>query len=153
MLYVAVSLIIHETDEHLFRQVSTCTGHYQLPIFHCTNVHPKIGSPTILMTSWAITRSQQKVCDYNFDYELCELIGFYKIIETNTGCELFYLTVLRQTITDKIKPFKMERFVWKHSCLMRVPFTDLVIVCSLYLRKLTTLLAQTLYLFCKPNWN
>ena len=26
-------------DEHLFGQVSTCTGHYQLPIFRCTNVH------------------------------------------------------------------------------------------------------------------
>ena len=24
----------------LFRQVSTCTGRYQLPIFRCTNVHP-----------------------------------------------------------------------------------------------------------------
>ena len=27
-------------DQHLFRQVSTCTGRYQLPIFHCTIVHP-----------------------------------------------------------------------------------------------------------------
>ena len=25
----------------LFGQVSTCTGHYKLPIFHCTNVHPR----------------------------------------------------------------------------------------------------------------
>ena len=24
----------------LFRQVSTCTGHIQVPIFRCTNVHP-----------------------------------------------------------------------------------------------------------------
>ena len=28
-------------DEHLFWQVSTCTRHYQLPIFRCTNVHPQ----------------------------------------------------------------------------------------------------------------
>ena len=26
-------------DEHFFRQVSTRTGRYQLPIFCCTNVH------------------------------------------------------------------------------------------------------------------
>ena len=28
-------------DEHSFWQVSTCTGCNQLPIFHCTNVHPR----------------------------------------------------------------------------------------------------------------
>ena len=27
------------SDEHLFRQVSSCTGRYQLLIFRCTNVH------------------------------------------------------------------------------------------------------------------
>ena len=29
-----------DCDEHLFGQVITCTGRYQLPIFRCTNVHP-----------------------------------------------------------------------------------------------------------------
>ena len=29
-----------DCDERLFGQVSTLTGRYQLPIFHCTNVHP-----------------------------------------------------------------------------------------------------------------
>ena len=31
VLYVAVSYIIHDCDEHLFGQVSTHTGCYQLP--------------------------------------------------------------------------------------------------------------------------
>ena len=29
-----------DCDEHLFGQVSTHTGRYQLPIFRCSNVHP-----------------------------------------------------------------------------------------------------------------
>ena len=29
-----------DCDEHLFREVSTHTGRYQLPIFRCTNLHP-----------------------------------------------------------------------------------------------------------------
>ena len=44
MLYVAVSCKLNNTqvcNEHLFRQVSTRTGRYQLPIFRCTNVHPR----------------------------------------------------------------------------------------------------------------
>ena len=28
-----------DCDKHLLGQVSTCTGHYQLPIFRCTIVH------------------------------------------------------------------------------------------------------------------
>ena len=41
LLYVAVGQIIYETvcDGHLFEQVSTRTGHYQLPIIRCTIVH------------------------------------------------------------------------------------------------------------------
>ena len=41
---------LHNTqvsDEPLFGQVSTCTGHYQLPIFRCTNVH--LGRYTCLL--------------------------------------------------------------------------------------------------------
>ena len=29
-----------DINEHLFGQVSTCTGRYQLPIFCCSIVHP-----------------------------------------------------------------------------------------------------------------
>ena len=32
--------ITRDCDEHLFGQVFTCIGRYQLPIFHCTNAHP-----------------------------------------------------------------------------------------------------------------
>ena len=35
-------------DEHLFRQVSTCTGHNQLPIFHCTNAHLGRYKPSLI---------------------------------------------------------------------------------------------------------
>ena len=30
-----------DCDKHLFGQVSTCTGCYQLSMFSCTNVHPQ----------------------------------------------------------------------------------------------------------------
>ena len=42
-----------DCDEHFFGQVSTRTGCYQLPIFRCTNVHPRryarpyLGTPFI----------------------------------------------------------------------------------------------------------
>ena len=35
---------IRVCDEQLFGQVRTHTGRYQLPILHCTNVHPRRGT-------------------------------------------------------------------------------------------------------------
>ena len=43
-----------DCDEHLFRQVSTCTGCYQLPIFHCTKCAPvKIRSPIFIISTFS----------------------------------------------------------------------------------------------------
>ena len=57
-----------DCDEHLFEQVKTCTGYYQLPIFCSTNVHPWrspiIKARRLLMISWDTIRSQQYV--YSF---------------------------------------------------------------------------------------
>ena len=40
VVYCCKSNNTWDYDEHLFRQASTCTGSYQLPVFCCTIVHP-----------------------------------------------------------------------------------------------------------------
>ena len=43
-------------DEHLFGQVSTCTGRNQLPKFRCRNVHPGRHTRSLIMGQLAIRK-------------------------------------------------------------------------------------------------
>ena len=59
-----------DCDEHLFGQINTCTGRYQLPLFRCTILHQwryaRLHSRGAVMTSWAITSSQHKTICYQW---------------------------------------------------------------------------------------
>ena len=94
----------------LFGQVSTCTGRYQLQIFHCTNVHPwRYACPYFRSAvywwrhdSWAKTCSQQYVLKRLFlthpNHIFCSKIKvlkvLFKIFLAEFSCKIILLHIL-----------------------------------------------------------